>query len=239
MKDQRYHQDFLPREIVLKLHRDIPKSNVEQRIELIKNHAKQVEADFEKEVYEVKLNTELGFCYWEAHQYSQSILYLEKVIAILKPELDDTIYFLSIGLLIRGNRILQNYQSALRWAESAFKNIHLTDSSFLKLNILEDYAALISDSQGTFKEGYKIIITEVIHTLGFPEKGDNPLEVIHAMKAMNLTWNRKLREITLDSNKDLDADILAFERFRQNCPIRWYREYAENIIANIKNSRKI
>jgi len=240
MKDQRYHQDLLPSEIILKLHRDIPKSNFKEGIELIKYHAKQVERTFDKDVYEVKLNTEMGMCYWNANQYSLSIPHFEKVIDILQPKDNPGIYFLVTSLLIRGNTLLQNHEKAFIWAELAFENLNDTGSPFEKFIILKDYVTLIKESQRTFKEEYNKYLLEVINELGFPQNGNDPVEDINSMKEMNLIWNRKLMAMEINSNysNDMDSVIKDYEQYKESCPIRFYQEYVENAITLIKNHRK-
>jgi len=57
------------------------------------------------------------------------------------------------------------------------------------------------------------------------------------MRQTNLIWNRKLSEIVLMKKNDKNSLIIAYEQYKEDCPIKWYRDYADETIKRIKNGR--
>jgi tetratricopeptide (TPR) repeat protein len=237
MKKDQYKKEFLPKEIVLKLRIDIPTSDYNKKIELIKSYSDTIKETFDKKVFEVRLHNEIGFCYWEAGEFSLAILHFQKVIDKLKPQDYPSLYFLVIGLLIRCNRLISDFPESYHWIEIAFKNIFFAESPFDRLNILHEYVDVLIAVNKPFNYDYNKIIEEVIADLGFPEQFTDPVETIISMRNTNLTWNRKLSEITLMQREDKNSLIRAYENYMQNCPIGWYKNDAKDAIDIIKNSR--
>lgn len=224
--------DFLPKEIVLKLYREIPNGDYQQQIDLVNSYAETIKASMDPDVYAVKLHHQIGFCYWEAGAYPQAILRFKKVIENLAPHQHPSFYFQVIGLLIRCNRMLSEFGESFYWIEVAFNNLEATASSFEKLNILKEYVDVLTDANEPFNKDYEPIIEHIISDLGFPQKLIDPIETVIAMRETNHIWNRKLGELELSQAQieDTNQIIQDYENFRKYCPIEWYRKYAENAI---------
>jgi tetratricopeptide (TPR) repeat protein len=236
MKKEQFNREFLPKEIVLKLLREIPPTNCEQKIKLIKNYTQTIKESFDSDVFEVRFNNEIGLCYWEAKEYALAESHFRKV-NILKPQHYPFLYFLVVGLLIRCNRLISNYVESFYWVDIAVSNIIFADSSFDKLNILKEYVDLLTDTKQAFNHNYNKIIIEIINDLGFPEGLTNPIDTVNSMRNTNLTWNRKLSEIGLTDKKDINSLIKLYESYKEKCPVEWYKKYAEEAIIRIKNGR--
>lgn len=228
--------DFLPKELLFKLYRDIPFGDYRQQIELVHSYAKTLKADMDPEVFDIKLHHQIGSLYWEAGVYPDAIAHLIKVMKGLAPHHHPSLYFQVIGLLIRCNRQMQEFGRAFYWAEIALNKLEATKSSFEKLNILAEYVDVLSDANEPFNKEYEPVIQDVIVDLGFPERVADSMETVNTMRATNHIWNRKLSEVELSlaDLEDTNQIVRALDNFRQNCPIKWYRNYAENAL----NSRK-
>ncbi|SHM79463.1 Tetratricopeptide repeat-containing protein [Cyclobacterium lianum] len=230
-KDQ-LTSDFLPKEIVLKLYRDIPIWDYQQQIELVNSYAETIIESMDPDVYAVKLHNQIGFCYCQAGRYPQAIAHFKKVIEHLAPSHHPSLYFHVIGLVIRSNRQMKEFGEAIYWAEIGLYNLDNAKSSFERLNILAGYVDVLKEAYEPFNQAYERIITHVIADLGFPETPTDPIETVNALRTTNHIWNRKLSdlEVSLAHSKDDEQIISALENFRQHCPIEWYRKYAEKAI---------
>ncbi|WP_373524274.1 tetratricopeptide repeat protein [Aquiflexum sp.] len=236
MKKEQFIREFLPTDITLKLYRDIPVSDFQVKIDLIKSSAETVRKTFDPRVYEVRLHNEIGHCYFMADKYPLAIMHFQKALEILEPQHNPFIYFNIVGLLIRSNRVIADFPESCRWIEVAFKNIHFADSSFHKLNILKDYVDVLKDRNQPFNNDYCKVIEEIIDDLGFPNGLYDPIDKVNSMKQTNHIWNRKLMEISLMDRTNVNSLIKAHEDYLQNCPIGWYKNYLKEEIVGIKNN---
>ncbi|MDN3687423.1 hypothetical protein [Cyclobacterium jeungdonense] len=238
MNTDQFTSDFLPKEIVLKLYRDVPIWDYQQQIDLVNSYAETVKETMDPDVFDIKLHHQIGFCYWQADAHPQAIVHYKKVIEKLKPHHYPFLYFNVISLLIRCNRLIAEFSESFYWCGIAFKYLEATTSSFDKLNILTEYVDVLADANESFNKEYEPIIKYVIADLGFPETLTDPLETVNAMRTTNHIWNRKLSDVELSQVhlEDTDQIIRAFENFKQHCPIEWYRNYAENAI-NIRKHK--
>jgi hypothetical protein len=227
--------EFLPKEIILKLHRDMEVSDYKSRIKLVEVYAKSISDSFDNDVFEVKLNNELGFLYWQGEQFHSAIRHYEKVVKILKAEHYPWIYFHTIGMLCRCNRLIKNYQKSLEWIVLAFEQNDMIDGNFDRLYLLTEYADLILDSNISFNSDYLPLISEVIDKLEFKiSSPDDPVKSIQLLKQTNLKWNRELSRITLLPRDNKKAILKEFEKYYKSCEIGWYRNYANDRIAELK-----
>ncbi len=145
--------------VLLELHRDMEVSDYKSRIKLVEVYAKSISDSFDNDVFEVKLNNELGFLYWQGEQFHSAIEHYEKVVKILKAEHYPWIYFHTIGMLCRCNRLIKNYQKSLEWIVLAFEQNDMIDGNFDRLYLLTEYADLILDSNISFNSDYLPLIS--------------------------------------------------------------------------------
>lgn len=237
MEREQFNREFLNRDMTLKLYRDIPQFDFSTKIGLIKSYTDQIKNSYDSEVFEVRLNNEIGFVYWNAKEYALAIKHFEKVISILKPDDYPFLYFNVVCLLIRSNRLISNYGASLLWVEKAIDNISYSESSFVKLDILNEYVDLILESNQSFNDDFTPIIQFIIDDLGFPEKLRDPKETAKSMKKTNGLWNQKLSKVTLMDKNDKQARIKEFEKYYEACEISWYKNYANDKINKLKEDK--
>ncbi len=234
MNIQQLRSDFLTKEVVLQLYRDTPLADYKTRIATLEKHANPLKSTYDAEVYEVKMNDHIGFFYFEAKKYSLAIEHFSKVLEIMKPEDYPFLYFHVLGLLIRCNRLIKNYDEAVLWFETGVSTIEKVDSSFEKLNLLQEYVDLLLDARKIFNQEYNWIIQSIIDDLGFPETLSEPVQTIQSMRERNRIWNRNLGKIKLLGRDNKTLMLIKMEEYYQNCEIQWYKNYAADRIAELK-----
>jgi len=235
MIEAQLKNDFLPKEIVIKLHRDLDPLDYKSRIKLVNQYAESIKSSFDDEVYQIKLNQELALLYWQGNQFHSAIEHYEQVVYKLQPEQYPMVYFHTIAMLCRCNRLIADYQQAHKWINLAFEQIHLSDSSFDNLYLLKEYADLILDYEISFDNKHIPIIKSVIKDLEFPELSlKQPLETIQFLSKMNSKWNRELSRISLMPGENIKAILSELKKYVKSCEIGWYRNYANKRIANLK-----
>jgi predicted nucleotide-binding protein (sugar kinase/HSP70/actin superfamily) len=235
MNKEQLKPEFLPKEIALQLHGEMEASDYKSRIKLVNEYAESIRHSFDNEVFEVKLNNELGFLYWQGNQFHSAIKHYEKVVNILQAKHYPWVYFQTIGMLCRCNRLIKEYQKSYHWIMLAFEQSDLFNSSFDGLLLLTEYKDLLSDSEMAFDGSYMKIITTIIEDLDFPEISlTNPILAIQKLQKMNLKWNRELSRITLMPRENKEAILDEFEKYEKACEIGWYRSYAKESINQLK-----
>ena len=237
MIKEQLKSEFLPKEIILKLHKEMEASDYESRVKLVEEYAKSIADSFDNDVYEIKLNNELGFLYWQGKQFHSAIRHYEKVIEILTAEHYPWVYFHTIGMLCRCNRLIKDYQKSLKWIILAFEQNELIDGSFDRLYLLTEYADLISESDISFNSAYLPLILEVIDGLEFDniDSIENPIGTIQSLEQTKLKWNRELTRISLLPRDNKKAILIEFEKYYKYCEVGLYRNYAHDRIAELKN----
>jgi hypothetical protein len=107
MIEAQLKNDFLPKEIVIKLHRDLDPSDYKSRIKLVNEYAESIKSSFDDEVYQIKLNQELALLYWQGNQFHSAIEHYEQVVHRLQPEQYPMVYFHTIAMpFARCNRLI-------------------------------------------------------------------------------------------------------------------------------------
>ncbi|NMM47680.1 tetratricopeptide repeat protein [Marinigracilibium pacificum] len=235
MNVHRYSKDLLSKETTLKLYQDISITKVEDKIRLIIHEADIVRSSFDDDVFQVKLNNQIGFCYWEVGDYQKAITHFEKVIDLLNPEEDISLFFLTLNLLIKCNRLTSNYEKGFHWSSIAFNNIDKSKSPFEKLHLLTEYAGLVTDSKTKFDDDFIKFILDVINQFGMNINVNSPIEAINEIHIINGTWNRKYSEIILTNTKDIAASIELYEEYKRNCPIEFYKNLANEKLVKLKS----
>jgi hypothetical protein len=99
------------------------------------------------------------------------------------------------------------------------------------------YADLVGRTNKPFGQKFIPLIYEVINELGFPETLNDPYKTIDSIQKTNTKWNKRLSEITLTEYKNDASKLKAFEEYRQQCPVGWYRNYAGEKIEQLKNMK--
>lgn len=233
MNREQLQKDFFPTEIMHNLFKN--ELQLRDKIKLINNYIDKVRDSYDADVLHIMQNNQIALTYWMSEQYSQAIAYFELAVEKMKPEEDPSKYILALNLLIRGNRLLSNYQEAEKWVSLAFETTDIFHS-FENLAILNDYADLITDTGQTFDENHIPLIQSIIRELGFPEKLDDPIETIRSMTKRNKLWNRKLSEWTIKfGESELDVSMKELEKYIDSCEIEWYRDYAKDSLEKLKS----
>lgn len=235
MNREQLNSNFFPPELMLKLFRDIPDSEVESKIKLVNEYIDKVRGSYEEDVLKIHQQNQIAHIYWSSEQFLKAVDHFEIVVKNLKPADSPQIYFLAINLLIRGNAFLSNYKTAKKWAEVALENHHLANTNY-NLNILNDYTDVLSETETGLDKKYFPLIQSIIDEYGFPEKLVDPVETIRSMKKRHKYWARKMSEMELESvSSDVTVTIDAYEDYIESCEIGWFRKYASNTLARLKN----
>ncbi|GGF27911.1 hypothetical protein [Echinicola rosea] len=85
MNKAQLQRDWMPKELVLKLHRNLVPSNWEEKIRLLDNFFAHQEDMMDADVLYIRKNEQYAFFYWEAERYELSIIHYEKALTLLKP----------------------------------------------------------------------------------------------------------------------------------------------------------
>jgi tetratricopeptide (TPR) repeat protein len=234
MEQERYNVEFLTPELTIRLWRDFEDDQYEAKIALIREYAATIQSTLDPEVFEVQLNQQIGFCYYNGGQHQKAISCYKTILEILKPEASPMKYFLTIGLIIRCFRITGNYDQAFFWAKKAFAEVVHAPGFNFKLDLLKDYADLISDSKQEFDQSYLPIIQSVIDEAGFPQKLADPISAINSMREMYQYWNRELMELTVAHHQNKESLLEEYQQYHDSCEIGWYKDYADKAISEIK-----
>jgi len=237
MEQEKYNAEFLTSELSIRLWRDFEDDQYEARIALIREYAASIQSTLDPEVFEVKLNEQIGLCYYVGGQYQETIDCNKTILEILTPEDSPMSYFLTIDLIIRCSRLIGNFDQAFFWAKKAFAEIaHAPDFNY-KLVMLKDYADLISDSKLEFDKSYLPIIQSVIEEAGFPHKLAEPISTINSMREMHLYWNRKLMELEETHHQNKESLLEEYQKYHNTCEIGWYKDYVNKAISEIKKGK--
>ncbi|MCE7053365.1 hypothetical protein LZF95_01665 [Algoriphagus sp. AGSA1] len=234
MNLEQLRKDIFPSELILKLYRDIPNAQYEEKIKLVNDYIDEVQDIYDEDVLKIKKHNQIAFCYWMAEQYPLAIQHFEMVVENMEPEDYPHLYFLALNLLIRGNRILSNYEIAEKWAELAWENHHLAHA-ISNLHILNDYTDVITETKTILDKKYYPLIRSIIDEYGFPEELEDPVKTIRSMNQRHKLWSIKYGEIVMTFRKsDHEKYIRELEQFIDSCEIEWYRNYAEKTVERLK-----
>jgi|GEM_PF-961944 tetratricopeptide (TPR) repeat protein len=237
MGQERYNVEFLTPELTIRLWKDFKDDQYEAKIALIREYAASIQSTLDPEVFEVKLNEQIGLCYYMGGQYQETIDCHKIILEILTPEDSPMSYFLTIGLIIRCSRLIGNFDQAFFWAKKAFAEVIHAPGFNFKLDLLQDYGDLISDSKQEFDQSCLPIIQSVIDEAGFPQKLADPVSTINSMREMHLYWNRKLMEFDITHHQNKDSLLEEYQKYHNTCEIGWYRDYADKLIFKIKKEK--
>ncbi|WPR73455.1 hypothetical protein [Algoriphagus sp. NG3] len=235
MNLEQLRKDIFPSELILKLYKDIPDTQYEEKIKLVNNYIDEVRDSYDEDVLKIKKHNQIAFCYWMAEQYPQAIQHFEMVVENMEPEDYPPLYFLALNLLIRGNRILSNYEVAERWAELAWKN-HNFAHAISNLNILNDYTDLITDSETILDKKYYPLIQSIIDEYGFPEELEDPIETIRSMHQRHKFWSNKLSKTVITFRKSTQEEYTEkLEQYVKSCEIEWFQNLARETLVKLKS----
>ncbi|PIQ19789.1 MAG: hypothetical protein COW65_18735 [Cytophagales bacterium CG18_big_fil_WC_8_21_14_2_50_42_9] len=231
-------KDFLPKEIVLKLIRDVPKENYSEKLEILDNYINQVKDSFDADILLIKSNQEKGFIYWDAGKFDLAIKHYENVLEILAPADSPFIYFHIACMLITCYRLIEQFGSSMEWAETALGNLNSTDSSFYnKLSILTAYTDLLNETGTPFREKYTAIIDDLVQELEFPPVPVvEPIQKIKIISQEHKKWNQQLMQVHLIGMENKEKLITALKVYVASCEIGWYKKYAEQTLIRIENA---
>ncbi|TND05111.1 MAG: hypothetical protein FD123_3731 [Bacteroidetes bacterium] len=237
MNPQHLQKDFLPKELVLRLVRDIPRENYAEKISLLNKYINEVKDTTDPDVLTVRANNEMGFIYWDAGQYEPAVRHYEKVLEVLAPPDYPFLYFHVSCMLIRCCRLIKQFELSMKWAENTLDKLDHTDSGFEKLNVLGEYADLLTGSGTPFNTKHLPVIDSIIRDLEFPETpADDPVQRINLLRALNKKWNRKLGSMHLADPEKKEELIAALKDYAASCEIGWYKKYAEKRLHEMVNA---
>lgn len=238
MNSEELKTDFLPKEIVLKLVRDIPRENYAEKFAILDEYVNRVKDSFDPDVISIKSNQEKGFIYWDAEKYDLAVIHYEKVLEILGPSDYPFLYFSITYMLITCYRLLKQFGPSMQWAETALDNLTCTNTSFDdKLSILTAYTDLLNEVDIPFNEKYTTIIEKVIQESDFPPvSAVGPLERIKIINREHKKWNQKLMKISLISRENRDELTTALKDYIASCEIGWYKKYAAKMLEDVESA---
>jgi hypothetical protein len=225
---------FPSKEIMLKLYRDLKDAGSMVQIAAFKDYLNSVKEEVDAQKIEIKLNQQVGFIHFQHEEYSDAIRHLEKVYNLVSVAGDPSEYFFNLTLLIDAHRHCRNYGNAFAWFDIAVANIKLAPSPFDKLSIITRYVDLLHAAGQPFNHSYNVIVEEIAIALGLPDvKWHSITDRVKTIQALNKQWNRRLGTLTLSKLKNNDL-IKAYEAYKEECEIGWYREYAQRVIDKLK-----
>jgi hypothetical protein len=105
---------------------------------MIREYAASIQSTRDPEVFEVKLNEQMGLSYYFEGQYQETIDCHKTILEILTPEDLPMSYFLTIGLIFRCSRLIGNFDQAFFWAKKAFAEVMHAPGFNFKLDLLQD-----------------------------------------------------------------------------------------------------
>lgn len=237
MWQERYNVEFLTPELTIRLWKDFKDDQYEAKIAMIREYAASIQSTLDPEVFEVKLNEQIGLSYYFGGQYQETIDCHKIILEILTPEDSPMSYFLAIGLIIRCSRLIGNFDQAFFWAKKAFAEVVHAPGFNFKLDLFKAYADLISDSKLEFDQSYLPIIQTVIDEAGFPQKLAEPISAINSMWEMHQYWNRELMELTIAQHQNKESLLEEYQQYHNTCEIGWCRDYADKAISEIKKKK--
>ncbi|WP_041738325.1 hypothetical protein [Echinicola vietnamensis] len=218
-------KDIMPKELVLKLHRDIPPTDWIHKIRLLDEFFDSVAPKLDEDVLFIKRHEQYGFFLWEAGEWSRAIEHYERALTKLEAADNPFLYHIVTLQLITCYQHLENYRAAMVWFETAMLNLTPGHHAFERLGLLEKYVQLLEATAQPFDEKYLPIIQQVVDEAGFPPPEEHPKSAIKSLSAMHLEWNQKLSKLYLDAKKgkiDLHDSLKAYA---ETCPIGWYRDH--------------
>ncbi|QDH78416.1 tetratricopeptide repeat protein [Echinicola soli] len=219
-------RDFMPKDLVLKLHRDIPQYDWKQKMSVLDDFFASQEGKMDADVLFIRKNEQYAFFYWESDQYELSINHYEKALTLLKPSDYPFLYHIITLQLIACYHYLGHYDAALVWFETALLNLSEENHSFQLLALLKSYVDILEDTGSSFDERHLPLIQRVVDDAGFPQPDENPKTAIKSLSAMHSEWNKKLSILYIDSNDGKIDQKTALQEYADTCPIGWYRDHA-------------
>lgn len=225
-------KEFLSKEIVLKLYRDLRHADSSTRIQALENYIETIKDQYNETEIQFQLTKQIGVIYFEGQEYDKAIEYLEKANEVTNLEISQPNKRLIRILLIRTNRLLKRYEKSLQWIDKELYSLSENDSAFDLLNILGEYADLCQDSSLLFDSKYENLIPRVVQELGFPLMKLQPIEYINKLRELNKFWNVELGKIHLQKIPN-EEKIRIYQKYLTECEIKWYRDYVNSVIASL------
>ncbi len=231
MTSEARSQEFMSREIVMKLHNELKDADSKTQIDAFLEYVESVKDRFDEKVIAYQSQKEIGFIHFHHQEYLEALPFLEK--AAKAKSADRYSKHLIYIILIRINRFLKRSQESLFWTDEALKAIKVDDSAFRLVDVLKEYADLCKDASLSFDLKYEPLIHTIVKELGFPVKELEPLEYVFYLGELNHYWNIRLcrlhiKEMAKEEKKN------AFQEFIETCEIRWYQDYAQKIVDSLE-----
>ncbi|WP_200975130.1 hypothetical protein [Echinicola sp. 20G] len=230
---EQLRKDFMPKELVMKLFVEIPKGHWEKKFKVLDAYFRSIKDQMDPDVFFIRTNQEYGFFSWEAGKYWEAVHYYEQAISRLAYEDYEFLYHNISSQLIRCNGLVGNTQKALEWLETALMNKRKGDNLFHLLDLMREYWQILVATKGQFDDRYLKYIQEVSLGLGFSIELSDPLTAIKEMDGLNKEWNHKLQRIGKDTRDNVSLKKQHLEKFKGECPIAWYQDYAAKALERI------
>jgi tetratricopeptide (TPR) repeat protein len=229
-----HSNEFFSKEFVLKLHRELRDADTETKIQFTLDYIDTVKADYPPELVEYMTKTQLATIYFDQEEYKKALPLLKEINAQDAPK--DTVgKHLYILLLIRTNRLLGNFPSALTLLEQNLLSEKRNESGFETLNFLKEYAELCQTAEWEFDAKFTTVVDQVVKDLGFEDKDLNPLDKIHFLSQTNREWNVRLGKLMVKEGISPQEKMEIFENFIEDCPVGWYEKHARNLVQQLKS----
>lgn len=233
MKDKPENKNFLSKDIVIKIYKDLKDADVETKIKALHEYADSVKDRFKADHIQFEIDKQKAFLYYDHQQYATALPHIIKVLSAESAYTTESSEHLYSLLRIRCHRLLHQYEEGMICFKNRLSQLKESDSAFMLLDLLEDYANLCREAPFAFEESYQTLIEQIVSKLAFPAIDLPPLERILAMTKMHLHWNRKISQIHMIRTNDLEK-AKQLEDYIATCEIGWYKAYAERIKAGLE-----
>jgi tetratricopeptide (TPR) repeat protein len=236
MIQQEENKEFMSKDINLKLYKELRDADSTTKINAFREYAETIKEKFDERFVEIESAKQLGLIHFEHKEYLEALPYFEKADETENRE-GKSYGHLNSLLLIRTNRLLKRYDQSLYWFEKALKSIKETDSAFMLLDIIGDYADLCQDADFSFDSKYEYLINKIVQELGFPNKDIEPIANVHRLRELNKYWNVQLCKISIHEISDQEK-VIFYKKYIDDCEIKWYKDYVQEMLERLKkNSR--
>lgn len=229
------HTGFIADEVMLKLIRDIPQENYEEKLELIEAEKERVEGTFDAAALNIRYHNERGFAYWQAEKLEEALEEFGEAQQALPPADYPSFYMGLLRFLISINRRLGNFEDAQTWVDAAVAHLAETESSFDRLSILEEYVLLLGDTEAAFDAQYQPLIDTAKTELDFQiQLSGNAVADVNTMRELHLEWNQRFGRIMVDHDKLSKQGLISrMQQYKNECPIGWYQAHAQDQIDRL------
>lgn len=228
--------DF-PKEYILDLYTRFSPDKVEERIGFINDFIEQNKNKIDPSFLEKNIPGQKAMVYYEGKQYKTAAEYF--IQSLEKHTPDDMLYFHEHNMVARCYRLSGEYTESEKWLMKGYAQKHLMAHALELLDWLDDYVALLNDTDrklpASFIPDIEMIVLETGMS-GIPFTEDDPGKAVMAMKNLNHTENISFSRVALVLNKDREEGMKQLKAFMAASKIRFYADMAREKLAQMEGS---